>query len=72
MEACLFAGIVGLRVVGAGPVPTVVAALDGREAAEREMEAGEAEDLDRESSSSLGFRSCEISTLEAARAFGGE
>lgn len=64
MEACLFAGMVGLRVAGAGPVPTVVGALEGMEVAERETEAGEAEDLEPASSSSLGFNNNEISTVE--------
>ncbi len=72
LEACLFAGTVGLSAAGAGPVPIVVVALEGMEAAERDTEAGEAEDLERESSSSFGLRSCEISTVVAVKVFGGE
>jgi hypothetical protein len=53
-------------------VPTVVAALDGMEAAEREFDTGEAEDLVRASSSSFGSSSSEISTLEDWKELGGE
>ena len=66
------APIVGRSAVGAEPVPTVVGALEGMEAAERDTEAGEADDLERESSSSFGLRSCEISTLFPVKLFGGE
>ena len=64
--------MVGLRVAGAEPVPTVVGALEGMEAAERDTEAGEAEDLERDSSSSFGLRSCEISTLVSVKESGRE
>ena len=54
-------------VDGSWPVPTVVAVLDGTEGtevAEREMDAGDAEEREALlSSSSLGLRSNEISTL---------
>lgn len=51
-------------------MPTVVGALEGIEAAERDTEAGEPEDLERDSSSSFGLRSCEISTLIVVEVFG--
>ena len=72
LEACRLAPMVGRRVDGAEPVPTVVGALEGIEAAERDTGAGEAEDLERESSSSFDLRSCEISTLVCVKVFGGE
>ena len=60
VDACRLTG--RRSVVGAGPVPTVVAALEGIEVAERDWEMGEEED--REASSSFGLSSCEISTLD--------
>ncbi len=64
VEAVLFAGMLVLVTVGAEPVPTVVAALEGMDVAEREAETGEVEDRDGASSSFLGFRRSEISTLD--------
>jgi hypothetical protein len=63
-DAPLFVGMVVLAMAGPEPVPTVVAALEGMEVAERAAEAGEVEDRDGASSSSLGFRRSEISTLD--------
>ena len=67
LEACRLTAPVGRRVVGTGPVPTVVAALDGMDVAERAAERGDAEDLERESSSSFGLSKSEISTVEDVR-----
>lgn len=53
------------ELVGAGPLPTVVGALEGMDVAEREIERGEAEEVEpASSSSSFGFNNKEISTVE--------